>query len=140
VGLLGPRARDIGVELFDPMRQPVATRKSSARWAMGDRARKPATDSPSSASYAPSLVAAQHYLRPNPARIAEIQTLPRTAKAGCISAEPQLPGRLLRMGAERTDARIAALGPLGVDLTPGPALHPKMTRGMAAAPIDCPAR
>ena len=71
------------------------------------------------------------------ARIAELrENLGQTA-VKCAFSEPQMNQSLLETVVEGQEVQLSVLDPLGVDLTPGPALYGQMITGMADAMADC---
>lgn len=74
---------------------------------------------------------------PSPARIEAIRAALGRLDAGCVFAEPQFDEGLVATVTEGTRARAATLDPVGVTLTPGPALYPQLLRDLAAAIADC---
>lgn len=74
---------------------------------------------------------------PSPARIAEIRAAVRETGARCVFAEPQFASDLIETVIEGTQARSAALDPLGAMFASGPVLYPALMRGLAADLRDC---
>jgi zinc transport system substrate-binding protein len=74
---------------------------------------------------------------PSAARLAEIRALVAEVGAVCVFAEPQFDQRLVATVTEGTAARAGTLDPLGVGLTPGPALYPALLQRLADSLVGC---
>ncbi|MEW5424430.1 zinc ABC transporter substrate-binding protein [Amorphus sp. 3PC139-8] len=75
--------------------------------------------------------------KPGPARVQEIRDTIRSLDATCVFVEPQFNTSLIAILIEGTDARQGTLDPLGVDLTPGPALYPNLLQELAGDMVAC---
>ena len=79
-------------------------------------------------------VSASDAAAPSPARVAELRDEIAELGAVCALSEPQFnPGILNALG----DVRLGEVDPLGVTLTPGPALYPDLIRNMATTLKTC---
>jgi len=75
--------------------------------------------------------------KPGPARVAEIRDTIREAGAVCVFNEPQFQPTLVATIVEGTDARVATLDPVGVDLEPGASLYPALLTQLADDLATC---
>lgn len=75
--------------------------------------------------------------KPGPARVAEIRDTIRKLDAVCVFTEPQFQPTLVKTIVEGTDARVATMDPLGIDLEPGPALYPALLTQLAGNLATC---
>ncbi len=74
---------------------------------------------------------------PGPARLDELRRLVRDLSVVCVFAEPQFDPKLAALVVEGTEAEVAILDPLGVEIEPGAALYPALIRGVGAALLGC---
>ncbi len=74
---------------------------------------------------------------PGPARLDRIRSEMREHGVVCVFVEPQLDPKLAQTAAEGTDARIAALDPVGAALDAGPGLYAALIEGLAESLADC---
>jgi len=74
---------------------------------------------------------------PSPARIAQVRDRVRDQDIACVLTEPQFNPGILATVLDGTTAKTAVSDPLGVDLTPGPALYPQLIRNLAIALASC---
>ncbi len=74
---------------------------------------------------------------PGPRRLDELREAVRSRHVLCVFAEPQFDPKLAALVTEGTEARAAALDPLGAGLEPGPALYPTLLRDIAASLAAC---
>ncbi|MGX1308797.1 zinc transport system substrate-binding protein [Amorphus suaedae] len=75
--------------------------------------------------------------KPGPARVSEIRDTIRRLGAVCVFTEPQFQPTLVATIVEGTDARVATLDPLGLDLEPGPGLYPALLTRLADNLATC---
>lgn len=75
--------------------------------------------------------------QPGPKRLAKLREMVREGGAICVFSEPQLDPKAVKVVAEGAGLKTGVLDPLGVDLTPGPDLYPRMLRGLAGALHEC---
>ncbi len=75
--------------------------------------------------------------RPGAQRVQRIRDKVRRSAAICVFAEPQFEPSLVRTIVEGTDARVATLDYVGVDIPPGPAAYAAIMRGLARALAGC---
>ncbi len=75
--------------------------------------------------------------RPGPRQVSRIRRRILEAKVVCIFAEPQFEPKLIATIIEGTQVRRGSLDAIGAALEPGPALYPRLLRGLAAALVDC---
>ena len=74
---------------------------------------------------------------PGPARLAAIREAVAERGAACAFAEPQLDPGLLAAATEGSEVTLGVIDPLGASLEPGPALYPRLLRGVADAMLGC---
>ena len=74
---------------------------------------------------------------PGPARVSEIRELITDLDVTCVFSEPQHSAQLVDTVVEGSDARIAVLDPLGVDLATGATLYPALLEQLADALAGC---
>jgi len=74
---------------------------------------------------------------PSPARIAQVRDRVRDQDIACVLTEPQFNSGIIATVLDGTNAKTALSDPLGVGLTPGPALYPQLIRNLATALADC---
>jgi zinc transport system substrate-binding protein len=74
---------------------------------------------------------------PGAERLREIRRQIETSGVACVFAEPQFDPKLVSVIIEGTDARGAAVDPLGAALTPGPGLYFRLITEMAEAFSGC---
>ncbi len=75
--------------------------------------------------------------RPGAQRVQRIRDRVRKARAICVFAEPQFEPSLVRTIVEGTDARVATLDYVGVDVPPGPDAYGAIMRGLSRALTGC---
>lgn len=75
--------------------------------------------------------------KPGPARVAEVRDTIRKLDAVCVFTEPQFQPTLVATIVEGTDARVATLDPLGINLEPGPTLYPALLTQLADNLVAC---
>lgn len=76
-------------------------------------------------------------VRPSAERVAAIRDKVRDLNAVCAFSEPQFDSQLIDVVIEGTDARTAALDPLGATLDDGPELYFTLIRQLGASMHDC---
>ncbi len=76
-------------------------------------------------------------VRPSAERVAAIQDKVRELNAVCAFSEPQFDSQLIDVAIEGTDARTAALDPLGASIEDGPELYFSLIRNLATSMRDC---
>ncbi|MEM7505480.1 MAG: zinc ABC transporter substrate-binding protein [Pseudomonadota bacterium] len=86
---------------------------------------------------AAGAVAPSDGAQPGPARVASLRKMVREGGVVCVFSEPQLDARALRLVAADAGLKAGVLDPLGIGVTPGPALYPQVLRGLAVAMRDC---
>ena len=74
---------------------------------------------------------------PSPARIAQVRDRVRDQDIACVLTEPQFNAGIIETILDGTTAKTAVSDPLGIDLTPGPALYPQLIRNLAGALAGC---
>lgn len=74
---------------------------------------------------------------PGARRLSQIQARIRQLGVVCVFSEPQFNPRLIAIATDGTQARSAALDPLGADLADGPELYFTLLRNLAAAMRGC---
>jgi zinc transport system substrate-binding protein len=74
---------------------------------------------------------------PGAKRLVEIRDRIRKAAAICVFAEPQFEPKLVRTAIQGTDARAAALDPLGARLAPGPDAYVRLLESLTADLTAC---
>ncbi|MBI3504008.1 MAG: zinc ABC transporter substrate-binding protein [Proteobacteria bacterium] len=75
--------------------------------------------------------------RPGAQRVQRIRDKVRRSAAICVFAEPQFEPALVRTIVEGTDARVATLDYVGIDIPPGPTAYAAIMRGLSRALSDC---
>jgi zinc transport system substrate-binding protein len=75
--------------------------------------------------------------KPGAQRLQRIRERVRRAQAICVFAEPQFEPSLVATIVEGTDARIASVDYVGVDIPPGPGAYAAILRKMAADMAGC---
>ena len=75
--------------------------------------------------------------RPGAQRVQRIRDKVRRTAAICVFAEPQFEPSLVRTIVEGTDARVATLDYVGIDIPPGPSAYAAIMRGLAGALSRC---
>lgn len=75
--------------------------------------------------------------KPGPARVEEVRNTIRKLDAVCVFTEPQFKPTLVATIVEGTDARVATLDPLGINLEPGAALYPALLTQLADNLVAC---
>jgi zinc transport system substrate-binding protein len=76
-------------------------------------------------------------IAPGVDRMQRLREVIRQQGVRCIFSEPQFPERLVRAVAEGSDARIARLDPLGLDIEGGPTAYEKLMREFTDQVRDC---
>jgi len=76
-------------------------------------------------------------VHPSAERVAAIRDKVRDLQAVCAFSEPQFDSQLIDVVIEGTDARAAALDPLGATLDDGPELYFELIRNLATSMRDC---
>ena len=79
-------------------------------------------------------------LAPGVERMRRLQDTIRREGVRCIFSEPQFPGRLVRAVAEGSDATIAELDPLGLDVSNQPNAYEHLMMAFAASMRECLSR
>ncbi len=75
--------------------------------------------------------------RPGARRLADLRRIMAEAGAGCVFVEPQFKPALSETLVRGTGARLAALDPMGADLSPGPMLYNELMENLAKALLGC---
>lgn len=76
---------------------------------------------------------------PSAKRLAEIRARLAEKRVACVFAEPQFDQRLARVVVEGSQARLATMDPLGVDIATGAGLYPELIRNLARSIKSCAA-
>lgn len=76
-------------------------------------------------------------VRPSAERVAAIRDKVQELRAACAFSEPQFDGQLIDVAIEGSEARTAALDPLGATLNDGPELYFDLIRNLATSMRDC---
>jgi zinc transport system substrate-binding protein len=87
--------------------------------------------------YHVAAIAASPDRKPGARRLRRIRDIIRAQGAKCVFTEPQFSPALARALTRDTDARMAALDPLGEDIAPGPDAWFKMMRRLAGSLRRC---
>lgn len=74
---------------------------------------------------------------PGARRLVALRQRIRDARVKCVFSEPQFPSAIVTTLVRGTDARIAALDPLGVTLRPGVALYGELMRNLSRDLVTC---
>ena len=74
---------------------------------------------------------------PGAAGIAALQERVRSGKIQCVFAEPQFDNKLVNLIVDGSDAKIAELDPLGVNLQKGPGFYPALLQQLASSFERC---
>ena len=74
---------------------------------------------------------------PSPARIAEIRDRIAAEGIDCVLTEPQFNQGMVATVLDGSDAKTAAIDPIGTGLELGPALYPQLIRSLAISLAEC---
>jgi zinc transport system substrate-binding protein len=74
---------------------------------------------------------------PGARRVAELRQLMTSDNISCVFSEPQLPAKIVETLIADTDIERGELDPIGMTLTPGPALYDSLIRNLASSLRDC---